>query len=412
VDGHSNPINKRNAWAARAVVYAKIIPPGAADTVHFRLKVPKDCGGKVTLTAKLNYRKFTWWNNMFAYLGRTAERSRGSVVPTGDSTVHVPTGLGYDENGKVRTSGPVSHGWDDRPMHFDADTNLVSGDIKDVPVLPTTVLAQSIITLPVVNPGEKGMTPAQPLTDDDKKKDRVRWNDYGIGLLLQGDFRNATNAFEQVTRVAPKWPEGWVNIGRVRQAERDSKAARTAFEKAFALYDAYPTPMTKYQKARTQNFYAQTLFDQGQLEQSLAILKQVRDVFPEDRNVRNLAGTILFRLGRYDEAIQQLQHTLTIDPEDIVAHYNLMKCYRGKGDAESQKQAAAHEQLYRRFKADETTTNLIGPYLRAHPADNNLVARIHEHGDAIITPMPAWLKTRLQKIARGRTWRLAYHDAK
>ena len=44
LDGHGNPINKRNAWSTRAVMYARLIPPGAADTVHFRLKVPEDCG--------------------------------------------------------------------------------------------------------------------------------------------------------------------------------------------------------------------------------------------------------------------------------------------------------------------------------------------------------------------------------
>src|SRR5205807_1122316 len=42
VDAHGNPINKRNAWASRAVVYVRLIPPGAADTVHYRLKVPQD----------------------------------------------------------------------------------------------------------------------------------------------------------------------------------------------------------------------------------------------------------------------------------------------------------------------------------------------------------------------------------
>ena len=36
IDEHGNPINKRNAWATRAVVYVRLIPPGAADTVHYR----------------------------------------------------------------------------------------------------------------------------------------------------------------------------------------------------------------------------------------------------------------------------------------------------------------------------------------------------------------------------------------
>ena len=44
IDEHGNPINKRNAWATRAVVYVRLIPPGAADTVHYRLHVPENAG--------------------------------------------------------------------------------------------------------------------------------------------------------------------------------------------------------------------------------------------------------------------------------------------------------------------------------------------------------------------------------
>ncbi len=48
VDEHGNPINKRNAWATRAVVYVHLIPPGAADTIHYRLKIPPNAGHKIT----------------------------------------------------------------------------------------------------------------------------------------------------------------------------------------------------------------------------------------------------------------------------------------------------------------------------------------------------------------------------
>src|SRR5207253_907848 len=37
IDGHGNVISKRNAWATRSVLYVHLIPPGAADTVHYRL---------------------------------------------------------------------------------------------------------------------------------------------------------------------------------------------------------------------------------------------------------------------------------------------------------------------------------------------------------------------------------------
>ena len=41
LDEHGNPINKRNAWTTRSVAYVRLIPPGAADTVHYRLRDPR-----------------------------------------------------------------------------------------------------------------------------------------------------------------------------------------------------------------------------------------------------------------------------------------------------------------------------------------------------------------------------------
>ncbi|HEX6737184.1 MAG TPA: hypothetical protein VF310_02820, partial [Vicinamibacteria bacterium] len=65
--------------------------------------------------------------------------------------------------------------------------------------------------------------------------------------------------------------------------------------------------------------------------------------------------------------------------EDLAAHYNLMLSYRGLGDEEK---AGRHEVLYRRFKADEPSQALLGPYLRRNPDDNNERQPIHEHRDA------------------------------
>ena len=41
IDGAGNPINKRNAWQTRSVLYVRLIPPGAADTVHYRVHIPQ-----------------------------------------------------------------------------------------------------------------------------------------------------------------------------------------------------------------------------------------------------------------------------------------------------------------------------------------------------------------------------------
>ena len=83
VDAHGNPINKRNAWATRAVVYVRLIPPGAADTVHFRMKIPEKTGNKITLPARLCYRKFAWWGTQILSRVSPIRRSQNAaLLPT------------------------------------------------------------------------------------------------------------------------------------------------------------------------------------------------------------------------------------------------------------------------------------------------------------------------------------------
>jgi hypothetical protein len=67
---------------------------------------------------------------------------------------------------------------------------------------------------------------------------------------------------------------------------------------------------------------------------------------------------------------------LTIDPEDLQAHYNLMLCYNGLGN---EKMAKAHQERYLRFKADEASQTITGKYRQLHPEDNNERQAIHEH---------------------------------
>ena len=47
----------------------RLIPPGAADTIHYRLEVPEDAGDRILLRAKVNYRKFAWWLTQWAFAG-------------------------------------------------------------------------------------------------------------------------------------------------------------------------------------------------------------------------------------------------------------------------------------------------------------------------------------------------------
>ncbi len=338
IDGHGNPINKRNAWATRAVVYVRLIPPGAADTVHYRLHVPENAGKKIRLEARLNYRKFSWWNTHFAFAGV------------------------YDQQQKNAT---YNADFDDRIQSFTGSTALVSAKVKEIPNLPIVVMSSDEAFLNVADAGSKPQDPQVVLTQDDW----TRWNDYGIGLLLQGDLKGAEAAFSKITRMCPDNPDGWVNLGRVAVQEGDLERARTVLQKALALSPDL---------ARANFFYAQMLKDEGNYKDAAKKLRFVLSQYPRDRVVHNELGRVLFLQRRYPEAIQELNRTLAIDPEDLQANYNLMLCYQGLGN---EKQAKEHRKLYLRFKADESSQALTGAYRRDHPEDNNERQPIHEHVD-------------------------------
>ena len=63
---------------------------------------------------------------------------------------------------------------------------------------------------------------------------RERWNDYGIGLLLQGDLKAAEAAFLKVTAMDPDYADGWVNVARARITEGNLAGAQEMLEQALA----------------------------------------------------------------------------------------------------------------------------------------------------------------------------------
>ena len=83
-----------------------------------------------------------------------------------------------------------------------------------------------------------------------------------------------------------------------------------------------------------------------------------------------------FLQRRLTRRSRSLQRVLAVDPEDLMAHYNLMLCYRGTGDTEL---AERERLLYERFKADEAAQTITGPYRLRSPDDNNERQSIHGH---------------------------------
>jgi tetratricopeptide (TPR) repeat protein len=364
IDAHGNPINKRNAWATRAVVYVRLIPPGAADTVHYRMQIPENTGNKITLHARLCYRKFSWYGTQQAFAGQPDPAKLNAVSPD----------------------------YDDRPTVFTASLTGVSAKQEKIPELPIVAIAEDEVTLPVVAHG--AATPApQTIT---RKDEWQRWNDYGIGLFLQGDLKGAAAAFQKVTEADPANPDGWVNIGRAAVQEGDMERARKVLETALSL---------KPHLARANYFYSRVLRADGNYIGAADRLREVLVQYPRDRVALNDLGRVLFLERKYDGAVKVLNSVLAIDPEDLQAHYNLMLCYNGMGN---DKLAKEHQVRYLRFKADESSQAITGPYRQLHPEDNNERQPVHEH---VSVPLTNRLGTAASAVGPGKTRRASATSA-
>src|SRR5262249_47292563 len=141
-------MDRRQPQEIHVPLFNNFIPPGAARTVHYRFRVPSDATGSILLAAAANYRKFS------------------------------------------------------------RDYSIFVGG-KDAPVLPVPRIPAAPVTRPVA-PAPAGTLTAEAKrgNPDWPEKQWIRWNDYGIGLLLQGDLKGASSAFAKVADLAADKPDG------------------------------------------------------------------------------------------------------------------------------------------------------------------------------------------------------------
>jgi tetratricopeptide (TPR) repeat protein len=338
LDGDGNPIDKRNAWQTRSLLYVRLIPPGAADVAHYLVRVPKDAHGPLQFTARLNYRKFAWYYTQFAY---------GAHPKEGQD----PKLLTVDHNGLDYQFGP---------QFIPAN---VSGMIRDrIPDLPIVTLAEAKATVPL---GQPSWSPVV------RQKDRERWNDWGIGLLLQGDLKGAEFAFRRVTEAEPGYADGWLNLSRALIQEGETDAAKPFIARAIEIAPQF---------GRSWFFKAAIQKADGDYDGALQSLDRVRSQYPRDRVVLNQIARILFLKREYAQAIDALRAVNAVDPEDVQMHYTWMLAARGLGDTAA---AEREEKLFLRFKAEESSQALTARRRAASPEDNNERQPIHDHESAV-----------------------------
>lgn len=323
IDHDGRHMDRRQPQDIHVPLYNNGIGPGAARVVHYRLRVPEDARESLALSTAVHYRKFSRDYTTFS--------------------------LG------------ASH-----------------------PSLPVTTLARDSVRLLVSAHGDR--PPASRLPPPGEKRGNpdppwLRWNDYGIGLFLQGDYKGAARAWTRVAELAPDKPDGPLNRARAEIAEGRLEDAKESLAQAERVRPGWP---------KVAFFRAAVEKEEGRLDDAERDLKAVLTKFPLDRVAWNNLGSVYWLAGRYPQSIEAYGKTLAIDSEDLNAHYNLMRVFRALGD---RARAAHHEAEYRRYKEDETARAVAADFRREDAWANRESLPIHVHAEATPPPAepPSWI---------------------
>jgi tetratricopeptide (TPR) repeat protein len=332
LDREGNRIDRRNAQDIFVALYNHQIPPGAAEVVHYSFDVPPGVEDVITIEAKLQYRKF--------------------------DTTYL--------------------------RHLQGET-FVNND------LPITTLAEDRVSLPVAAT-PMAATAVEPSGRDATTPQWKRWNDYGIGLLRKGDqdsgrgeLRQAEEAFAQVERLAQG--QGALNLARVYLTEGRLEEAARALSRAAGHESPAPPWSVAWFSALVDK-------QRGYLDEAIENLNAILATqfpdarrrgfdFSKDYRVINELGQTLFERAKQErgerrrkareallhEAKRWFHKTLEIDPENLLAHYNLALIYARLGN---QTQARLHRIQHGKYKPDDNARErAVAIHRRAHPAANH-----------------------------------------
>ena len=350
LDRNGERIDRRNAQDIFTALYNHQIPPGAADVVHYLLRVPESVRDPITVDVALRYRKFDTTYMQYIY---------------GDDYVNE---------------------------------------------LPIMTLARDRITFPVA--GSK--TGAAPLLNPPSEvPEWQRWNDYGIGLLRKGgtskgELRQAEAAFDVVEALGR--PDGPLNLARVYLAQGTVQDRAIAALERAARFDP-PAPAWSVAwftgLVNKQNGFLDEAI--ANFESILALDDQETRRrgfdFSRDYRLLNELGQTLFerakqergparqsdRQARLVVARDVFLDSLELDPENVTAHYNLDLIYKQLGEPEK---AAEHFRLYQIYRPDDNSRDRVFAAHRAanpaadHAAEAIAIYDLQRSGAYLLDPVP------------------------
>ena len=327
LDKDGNRIDRRNASDIFTPLYNNQMPPGTGQVVHYSFQVPEDTEGEIDVSVKLNYRKFDAKYMKYVY-----------------------------------------------PDKLEND-------------LPITLMSSDKVTFSVDGNSTIGQVPSKP--------EWQRWNDYGIGLLLKGDkgsekgeLIQAEDAFKRVEELG--YASGPLNLARVYVKEGRLEEAVEALGRAGAANPPAPPWTIAWFNGivNKQNGFLDKSIDNFRSileDRSQEQIDRGFD-FSQDYVLLNELGQTLFersKMERVNEAkrndflsraLNRFEQTLTLDSENLTAHYNLALIHSQIGNKEL---AEKHRLLHEKYRPDDNARDVaVANARRANPAADNAAQAI------------------------------------
>ena len=327
LDKDGNRIDRRNASDIFTPLYNNQMPPGTGQVVHYSFQVPEDTEGEIDVSVKLNYRKFDAKYMKYVY-----------------------------------------------PDKLEND-------------LPITLMSSDKVTFSVDGNSTIGQVPSKP--------EWQRWNDYGIGLLLKGDkgsekgeLIQAEDAFKRVEELG--YASGPLNLARVYVKEGRLEEAVEALGRAGAANPPAPPWTVAWFNGivNKQNGFLDKSIDNFRSileDRSQEQIDRGFD-FSQDYVLLNELGQTLFersKMERVNEAkrndflsraLNRFEQTLTLDSENLTAHYNLALIHSQIGNKEL---AEKHRLLHEKYRPDDNARDVaVANARRANPAADNAAQAI------------------------------------
>jgi tetratricopeptide (TPR) repeat protein len=316
-------LDLHQVWATKVKTYDNTILPGRSDLVQYRFWVPADAKSPITLTAKVNYRRFRRGFTDFVF-----------QTPKEFPIVEVAS-----------KSATLKLGANDSSASADRKAEMLRWNNYGIALL-----------------GQQQYWRA----------DRAFRQVVAIDPNYADGYINL--ALSEYSKLLENKREGPDGVGNLSVANASYEKYEPALKLlAHALEVSPRNPRALY--------YRGLIFRlQNKLEAAAEDQKYVVSQFPRMRQARQELGYIYYLQKKYEEAQPQFEALQSINPDDQTAHYYLSLICDQLGMRE---RAVEEGAAYSEHRDDPTVGRLAQDFWRHYPAVADELAPYHVHGVAL-----------------------------